>query len=312
MYGSEHCVPNMHAICHLAECVRLFGPVHTQWTFPWERMNGDFGSIPKNRHQVEVQFARHWSRSHHLYAAPIIWGMPLSEAENSIFQSLFGHVRGLHRGTATANLASYALRCSDTVVTGSEPISAKIMSVVEKKDLLARGERLEIQACLQALYSNNKEVDVQAGYTMGHRLQLYTDQLGSHQTRFYRSSFVLCNVNGRWRPAQCLRFVQVQATLSDGKSQEDQKFLLAEVRWYDRQEEETEDYKAGPLGDTIGRWWEWKARSQMAKSLPKYIPVHRIICRFVRAPCFETDEKKQQGGTMSMFRICPLPLQLPL
>ena len=40
LYGSEAITPNMHMHCHLAACIREFGPIHSFWLFPFERYNG--------------------------------------------------------------------------------------------------------------------------------------------------------------------------------------------------------------------------------------------------------------------------------
>jgi hypothetical protein len=41
---------NNHAMQHLAECLRSFGPVHTWWAFPFERFNGMIQKTRSNRH----------------------------------------------------------------------------------------------------------------------------------------------------------------------------------------------------------------------------------------------------------------------
>ncbi|TFK61737.1 hypothetical protein BDN72DRAFT_777901, partial [Pluteus cervinus] len=40
LFGVEALRPNSHMTLHLAECIRLFGPVHGWWAFPFERYNG--------------------------------------------------------------------------------------------------------------------------------------------------------------------------------------------------------------------------------------------------------------------------------
>ena len=39
-YGEDACTPNMHMHCHLGECVKDVGPIHSFWCFPFERYNG--------------------------------------------------------------------------------------------------------------------------------------------------------------------------------------------------------------------------------------------------------------------------------
>lgn len=41
-------LPNQHMALHLAEYLRLYGPVHSWWTFPFERLIGMLQRIPNN------------------------------------------------------------------------------------------------------------------------------------------------------------------------------------------------------------------------------------------------------------------------
>ena len=61
LYGKEACTINMHLACHMADCIRDFGPIHTFWCFGFERMNGQLGAIPTNNRSVEVQFMRQFT-----------------------------------------------------------------------------------------------------------------------------------------------------------------------------------------------------------------------------------------------------------
>lgn len=58
LYGSQACTINMHLACHMADCLRDFGPAPSFWCFSFERMNGQLGAIPTNSHSVEVQLMR--------------------------------------------------------------------------------------------------------------------------------------------------------------------------------------------------------------------------------------------------------------
>ena len=41
-------LPNQHMALHLAEYLKLYGPVHSWWTFPFERLIGMLQRIPNN------------------------------------------------------------------------------------------------------------------------------------------------------------------------------------------------------------------------------------------------------------------------
>ncbi len=55
LYGPELVTPNMHMHCHLAECIRDYGPLSSFWLFPFERYNGILEGTPTNNRSVEVQ-----------------------------------------------------------------------------------------------------------------------------------------------------------------------------------------------------------------------------------------------------------------
>ena len=58
IYGNSVCTINMHLACHMADCMRDFGPIRTFWCFSFERMNGQLGNIPTNNCSVEIQLMR--------------------------------------------------------------------------------------------------------------------------------------------------------------------------------------------------------------------------------------------------------------
>ena len=55
LYGPRSITPNMHLHCHLADCIRDFGPCHSFWLFSFERYNGILGKEPNNNRSVELQ-----------------------------------------------------------------------------------------------------------------------------------------------------------------------------------------------------------------------------------------------------------------
>lgn len=55
IYGPDVVTPNMHLHCHLADCLRDFGPMASFWLFSFERFNGLLGDQPTNNRSIEVQ-----------------------------------------------------------------------------------------------------------------------------------------------------------------------------------------------------------------------------------------------------------------
>lgn len=53
LYGGSNVVPNHHLALHLIECLENFGPVHSWWSFPFERINGKLQRINSNKRTGE-------------------------------------------------------------------------------------------------------------------------------------------------------------------------------------------------------------------------------------------------------------------
>ena len=55
IYGPESCTINLHLHCHLAECLRDYGPAHAAWSFSFERCNGLLGRMPSNKRSLQIE-----------------------------------------------------------------------------------------------------------------------------------------------------------------------------------------------------------------------------------------------------------------
>jgi len=289
------------------------------------------GSIPMNRHEVELQFGRHWNRITTLHIAPTLCKMPLSENEAGLVTSLLGSARSDERGhSGSVLMSSYGLQRADRV-TGCEPFpAASLLSPPGGKDTwfdLSQADQLR-GWLMQHGY---RDVTLQPCYRRGQRLRLYGDVLGSEPTRFNRSSYVLVYMTDRLRPVQCNFFADVFVTTKDDKGVITRRtFRFVHVRWFSRYYPESDghdskrvasEWKIGPLGDTVDKWW-LEPRPVREDRLPfEWLPIHRIVSRFVMAPCSQDDtpllKRRKKADPppqppLKLFRTCPLPLQLPL
>ena len=59
LYGKSECVPNMHYMCHLHECLQDYGSAAGIWLFPFECMNGILGETHTNRRDIP-QLMKHF------------------------------------------------------------------------------------------------------------------------------------------------------------------------------------------------------------------------------------------------------------
>lgn len=55
LFGQEFCTPNLHLHCHIADCLRDYGPAHTTWCFSFEHCNGILGSMPINNESLAIE-----------------------------------------------------------------------------------------------------------------------------------------------------------------------------------------------------------------------------------------------------------------
>ena len=55
LYGSKYCTINLHLHCHIAECLRDYGPAHATWCFGFERFNGILGQMPNNKRTLQIE-----------------------------------------------------------------------------------------------------------------------------------------------------------------------------------------------------------------------------------------------------------------
>ena len=55
LYGAEACTINLHLHCHLADCLRDYGPANSTWCFNFERYNGVLGKTPNNNRSLDIE-----------------------------------------------------------------------------------------------------------------------------------------------------------------------------------------------------------------------------------------------------------------
>ena len=58
MYGTNSVTPNMHFHCHLKDCVKDYGLLHSFWLYAFERYNGILENFPNNNRSIECQLMK--------------------------------------------------------------------------------------------------------------------------------------------------------------------------------------------------------------------------------------------------------------
>ena len=72
LYGKDSITPYMHLHCHLAECIRDYGPVYAFWCFSFERYNGILGTYQHNSKALPIQMMRKFLEDESLTASVIL------------------------------------------------------------------------------------------------------------------------------------------------------------------------------------------------------------------------------------------------
>ena len=105
---------------HLDEFLLLFGPIHSWWTFPFERMIGALQRMPHNfiLGELEATISRAYTRSANLCAIPLKAGCPeVIQQMQKIFKKLVDPQLRNTLQTAMASLGSQVAD-PDKIVSG--------------------------------------------------------------------------------------------------------------------------------------------------------------------------------------------------
>jgi hypothetical protein len=133
IYGQDLVTPNMHFHCHLASCVRDFGPMASFWCFSFERMNGVLGDQPNNNRSIEVQLMhRFMDDTAHLQL------LQLSPSDSTDISDLFRHSIGDHA------LGFYSVKHLDSTVSRCTQFSSGFQYVPASKYKLAVFSNLQV------------------------------------------------------------------------------------------------------------------------------------------------------------------------
>ncbi|PPQ96947.1 hypothetical protein CVT26_005966 [Gymnopilus dilepis] len=143
LFPSYRLHPNHHMALHLDTFLRLFGPVHGWWTFPFERMIGAVQRMPHNGKigELEETIARAYTRSANLRALMLKPGCPevvrhseaifsrlaepkfrQSMSPNLIFQSVLGEEDSIYQSLPED------VSCLFTGLSTSSPLQGRLLS----------------------------------------------------------------------------------------------------------------------------------------------------------------------------------------
>jgi hypothetical protein len=291
------------------------------------------GNVLNNRRGIEKTIMKHFIQLSALLAPESRWNLKLSAAEARILDKM-------SRNSQTPRQAATVMSASDLLAffglaraepgrcLGCEPFPGELLSPIDDSKLLTLQDQQEIRLGLaKGCYVTGSSFTIASHAKQANRLCILDAVLTSKcWGRSDRSSFVLAQFGGIDVPGQVQRFVAVSVTVSIGpapgesrESSHDSKdgrkrklapggdeaskkravtlvHTLANVRWFKRSKRE-EWLGAGQ--------YSWLAAEHDIMGYLQWIPVHRIVSRFV--PAYLDDDKKRKS-----FTVVPLPFHLDI
>ena len=284
LYGAERVTPNMHLHGHLAECLKEYGPNYSFWLFSFERYNGQLGSLPTNKRQIEKQIMNRFLRDGCCYDAslPAEYRDDFSDILNRLsgskdrgtlvemrYETLFSQLQFTSR--------SFVLQTGNwsdlSQMTYPAPSKHLVLTDLEKTHLLAMYKVLYPDSCINAHISYSS---FQYIYASG---EIY----GSCYSRSRRSSTIMAfwaGIDGeiqsiidpftKPRPGVIEKLLLHIANV-DG---EPKQHLLAKVSWFTA----VPNYK-----NYFGKPHEvWYSQLHDMPGPASIIPVQRIRSKFVK------------------------------
>lgn len=199
LMGAKCIKPNMHFQCHLAECIRDFGPIHVFWLFAFERCNGMLGSLPTNQKSIEIQLMESFSLESHLYrmlsTAPSFLPEGICEKILKITRVHSNNFSILpdHYLVATRQ---HQARLDIQNILQLDDIYNSMISSSKKIRVLTRGEKINLLSAYRFLFPGQCAGDTeQPSIVESYNYVHISGETYAHSScaKFCRSSYVLCS-----------------------------------------------------------------------------------------------------------------------
>ena len=273
MYGTQACTINLHLHCHIAECLRDYGPVHSTWCFSFERYNGILGGIPNNNHTLQVektmmnrfvqQMESHKSFSNLVEEVDSFFPLNMvgSVSDTHVSSEMYIKHLQLLQTTKFSDLIFH-----DDLVLPASQISQHALQTHEKKYLTEM---------YQTILPDFNVLHVSRVCYRYSRAKLGNKLLSSQMARSDRSSYVCANwlnstSSDMCRPGYVQFFFRHNITLESHNGDKISiQSHLAYIQWYKPHPER--DFLHSPV--TI-----WYPESEPV-SAASFIPINRIACR---------------------------------
>ena len=189
----------MHLHCHLAECIKDFGPVYAFWCFSFERYNGILGSYRHNNSALPIQMMRKFLEEDALSAAIDASESPLFKEHfaNLIIREtdgLSGTLQQIYNGSAL--LRNNLCNINPELVSWREDVATQHPFPPFKTRMLEELDHEDLKLMYSSLLWGSEEVKdifVPQAYLQFERIEIYGGIYDSRRCPSPRANHVLAH-----------------------------------------------------------------------------------------------------------------------
>ena len=289
-YGREYCVPNMHLMLHLKQCIQEYGSVYGFWCFGFERFNGIVGNYHTNNTALSIQVMRKF-----------VTGSQLRADENCSSNN---------NEEMEIEIKLLKIRQSERISGEDLEFSCEKMLSVVRKSTLSKDDMENISSLFQKLYGE-AFVRVSLFIKKLVRVKMMNEVISSYSYRGGKSpcSFVIArypNENYNFdekseRPAMIVAMYEIQIVKHNIEGKESYaSHLIANLNWF--KEHQSKNFYGINSPTKI---WSTEYEQYSERS---FLPLKFIIRRCV---CCKEEITLQRIGNLNCSDIVNVVIPLP-
>ena len=259
LFGPEACTINLHLHCHLADCLRDYGPSQSTWCFSFERLNGILGNTPTNMKNLQIEKT---------LVNRFVQQVEMCSTNTELLSELkdfFPHAEMGSVNDSAVNSESYIkqLQLSKTqdltdllTYTEHELLIEPVGKISQQ--VLDSYEVAYLKDMYESIFSSQQNLllEVTCLYHQFERVKVADKMLSSKRAKSDHSSFVAARWFGRnasinvsqpnpCRPGKIFFFLKHRITIQSNNKTNTYCSLLAFVGWYKIHPEK--DYLLSPI-----------------------------------------------------------------
>ena len=282
-----------------------------------------------NRHHVEQQFMRSFTRQQAIRSLPSLTGDKMTDDEATLFDSMWGEVRSAGGLTGRQMMTSLVLQRSPGVVTGAEPIHARLVS---RKPMqiqwnmdsdVIRAEYESVRRMFEAWFSGRR-CQVDSSYDRASELEFYGDRIGVHTGRMRRTCLSItaaefyrlnASASSKLGSMSCYRMVRAKlighywhvsiGTVAAARVLWLDRWMTRYIRGMSHETSKVQHSRRRRKNDLSLSQCIASSVALMAPSSVTVVAAKRPASRSKHAVPVKTP------APVRLFKTCPLPLQIP-